>query len=106
VKTAFTSVHTLYKEMNPATLSGAIDVIVVRHPNGELRASPFHVRFGKLKLFRPKLNRVNRFFFFFFDSPKVLTSDLFVFLSFVFCFCLIILSFFVSFRFVSRLTSR
>jgi phosphatidate phosphatase LPIN len=58
VKTAFTSVHTFYKEMNPATLSGAIDIIVVRHPNGELRASPFHVRFGKLKLLRPKLNRV------------------------------------------------
>lgn len=43
----------LYSEINPATLSGAIDIIVIRHPNGDLFCSPFHVRFGKLKLFRP-----------------------------------------------------
>ena len=42
-----------YSELNPATLSGAIDVLVVRQPNGDLAASPFHVRFGKLNLLRP-----------------------------------------------------
>ncbi|KAJ3270988.1 Nuclear elongation and deformation protein 1 [Terramyces sp. JEL0728] len=47
------AVGTFYGEINPATLSGAIDIIVVRQPNGELHGSPFHVRFGKLKLLRP-----------------------------------------------------
>lgn len=40
--------YTLYNDLNPATLSGAIDVIVVRQPDGSLKASPFHVRFGKV----------------------------------------------------------
>ncbi|KAJ3082716.1 hypothetical protein HK102_001494 [Quaeritorhiza haematococci] len=44
---------TFYKEINPSTLSGAIDVVVVRQKNGDLVCSPFHVRFGKLKLLRP-----------------------------------------------------
>ena len=39
--------------MNPSTLSGAIDIIVVRQKNGDLMSSPFHVRFGKLKLLNP-----------------------------------------------------
>ncbi|KAJ3252318.1 hypothetical protein HK103_001624 [Boothiomyces macroporosus] len=47
------AVGTFYGEINPATLSGAIDIIVVRQPNGDLHGSPFHVRFGKLKLLRP-----------------------------------------------------
>ncbi|RKO99590.1 hypothetical protein CXG81DRAFT_14294, partial [Caulochytrium protostelioides] len=47
------SVGTFYQEINPATLSGAIDVIVVRRASGELACTPFHVRFGKLKLLRP-----------------------------------------------------
>lgn len=47
-----------YKEINPATLSGAIDVIVVERQDEEsgeteLACSPFHVRFGKLSLLRP-----------------------------------------------------
>ena len=33
---------------------GAIDVIVVRQPDGSLRASPFHVRFGKAGILRPR----------------------------------------------------
>ena len=48
--------------INPATLSGAIDVIVVRHvdENGEvtLSSSPFHVRFGKLQVLRAGEKRV------------------------------------------------
>jgi hypothetical protein len=39
--------------MNPATLSGAIDVVVVKQENGDLNCSPFHIRFGKLKLLQP-----------------------------------------------------
>lgn len=48
--------------INPATLSGAIDVIVVRHvdEDGEvtLASSPFHVRFGKLQVLRAGEKRV------------------------------------------------
>eukprot|EP01094_Clydonella_sp_ATCC50884_P028761 TRINITY_DN8745_c0_g1_i2.p3 TRINITY_DN8745_c0_g1~~TRINITY_DN8745_c0_g1_i2.p3 ORF type:complete len:162 (-),score=38.12 TRINITY_DN8745_c0_g1_i2:40-525(-) len=39
------------RDLNAATLTGAIDIIVVRHPDGSLRCTPFHVRFGKLILF-------------------------------------------------------
>ncbi|GAA5862364.1 hypothetical protein JCM1840_004158 [Sporobolomyces johnsonii] len=47
-----------YKDINPATLTGAIDVIVVERPTDvpgevELACSPFHVRFGKLSVLRP-----------------------------------------------------
>ncbi|KAM9296511.1 phosphatidate phosphatase LPIN3 [Gastrophryne carolinensis] len=45
-------VRDLYKGVNPATLSGAIDVIVVSQPDGSFRSSPFHVRFGKLGILR------------------------------------------------------
>uniref|UniRef100_A0A3P8UDK4 phosphatidate phosphatase n=1 Tax=Cynoglossus semilaevis TaxID=244447 RepID=A0A3P8UDK4_CYNSE len=38
----------LYKGINQATLSGCIDVIVVRQADGTFQCSPFHVRFGKL----------------------------------------------------------
>ncbi|VDM60189.1 unnamed protein product [Angiostrongylus costaricensis] len=40
-----------YNTINPATLSGAIDVIVVEQPDGELKSTPFHVRFGKYGVF-------------------------------------------------------
>ncbi|XP_072259839.1 phosphatidate phosphatase LPIN3-like isoform X2 [Pyxicephalus adspersus] len=45
-------VRDLYKGVNPATLSGSIDVIVVQQPDGSFRSSPFHVRFGKLGILR------------------------------------------------------
>jgi len=41
-------------DLNQATLSGAIDIIVVRQPDGSLRSTPFHVRFGKLQLLRTR----------------------------------------------------
>ena len=50
----FSTVSEFYKDLNPATLSGAIDVIVVEHPDGTLHCSPFHVRFGKIHLLRPQ----------------------------------------------------
>jgi hypothetical protein len=46
------AVGSFYTELNPSTLSGAIDIIVVRDKE-TLVCSPFHVRFGKLKLLRP-----------------------------------------------------
>uniref|UniRef100_A0A672GZ19 phosphatidate phosphatase n=1 Tax=Salarias fasciatus TaxID=181472 RepID=A0A672GZ19_SALFA len=50
----FVQVKELYRGLNPATLSGCIDVIVVRQPDGSLQCSPFHVRFGKMGVLRSK----------------------------------------------------
>lgn len=47
------SVSKTWNSINPATLSGAIDVIVVEQEDGTLACSPFHVRFGKFSLLRP-----------------------------------------------------
>eukprot|EP01129_Flabellula_baltica_P011465 TRINITY_DN5027_c0_g1_i4.p1 TRINITY_DN5027_c0_g1~~TRINITY_DN5027_c0_g1_i4.p1 ORF type:complete len:419 (+),score=88.21 TRINITY_DN5027_c0_g1_i4:23-1279(+) len=51
-------VHSVFN-VNEATLSGAVDVIVVRQSDGSLKSTPFHVRFGKLKLFSYRENRVS-----------------------------------------------
>lgn len=45
------NVKYFYNSINPATLSGAIDVVVVEQPNGEYKSTPFHVRFGKYGVF-------------------------------------------------------
>ncbi|XP_034018140.1 phosphatidate phosphatase LPIN1 [Thalassophryne amazonica] len=50
----FFQVKELYRGLNPATLSGCIDVIVVRQPDGSLQCSPFHIRFGKLGVLRSR----------------------------------------------------
>uniref|UniRef100_A0A8C8CE47 phosphatidate phosphatase n=1 Tax=Oncorhynchus tshawytscha TaxID=74940 RepID=A0A8C8CE47_ONCTS len=50
----FVQVKELYRGLNPATLSGCIDVIVVRQPDGTLQCSPFHVRFGKMGVLRSR----------------------------------------------------
>uniref|UniRef100_A0AAY4D0X0 phosphatidate phosphatase n=1 Tax=Denticeps clupeoides TaxID=299321 RepID=A0AAY4D0X0_9TELE len=50
----FVQVKELYRGLNPATLSGCIDVIVVRQKDGSLQCSPFHVRFGKMGVFRSR----------------------------------------------------
>ncbi|KAI1079063.1 LNS2-domain-containing protein [Whalleya microplaca] len=52
------SVSTAWNSINPATLSGAIDVIIVEHEDGSLCCSPFHVRFGKFSLLRPYEKKV------------------------------------------------
>ncbi|NXV02232.1 LPIN3 phosphatase, partial [Cettia cetti] len=44
----------LYQDLNSATLSGCIDVVVVRQPDNSFKCSPFHVRFGKLGVLRSK----------------------------------------------------
>ncbi|XP_057702325.1 phosphatidate phosphatase LPIN2-like isoform X1 [Corythoichthys intestinalis] len=53
-ETVYVTVKELYSGLNPATLTGGIDVIVVRQPDGSFQCSPFHVRFGKLGVLRSK----------------------------------------------------
>lgn len=63
---AISAPYQYYKELaplNPSTLTGAIDVIVVRRPTKdgtdvELASSPFHVRFGKWQVLRPADKKV------------------------------------------------
>lgn len=61
---ALSAASQYYKELppiNPSTLTGAIDVIVVQRPaeeegnegQMELACTPFHVRFGKWQVLRP-----------------------------------------------------
>ena len=69
------SVSKTWNSINPATLSGAIDVVVVEQEDGKLQlsllhasiiedllgslaCSPFHVRFGKFSLLRPSEKKV------------------------------------------------
>jgi phosphatidate phosphatase LPIN len=52
------SLNNFYNEINPATLSGAIDIIVVEQEDGDLASSPFHVRFGKLSVLLPQEKKV------------------------------------------------
>lgn len=70
----FSSVSDFYKDINPSTLSGAIDIIVFEDgdPSQDSptdpsirerrllsrRCTPFHVRFGKLQVLRPQDKRV------------------------------------------------
>ncbi|KAK7470313.1 lipin Ned1 [Stygiomarasmius scandens] len=63
---AISAPYQYYKDLppiNPSTLTGAIDVIVIQRPtsNGgtELACSPFHVRFGKWQVLRPSDKKVN-----------------------------------------------
>lgn len=50
----FNNLNKFYTEINPATLTGAIDVVVVEQEDGSLHCSPFHVRFGKLGVLRSR----------------------------------------------------
>lgn len=52
------SVSKGWNSINPATLSGAIDVVVVEQEDGSLACSPFHIRFGKFSLLRPSEKKV------------------------------------------------
>ncbi|KAG5355846.1 Nuclear elongation and deformation protein 1 [Yarrowia sp. B02] len=55
---AIGTVSKTWNSINPATLSGAIDIIVVEREDGELNCSPFHVRFGIFSLLRPSQKKV------------------------------------------------
>lgn len=52
VEKVFDGFHYYFFDLNAATLSGAIDVVAIPQEGGELRCTPFHVRFGKLQLLR------------------------------------------------------
>ena len=43
-----------YNEINSATLTGAIDVVVIEQADGTFLCSPFHVRFGKMGVLRSR----------------------------------------------------
>lgn len=47
-----------WNSINPATLSGAVDTIVVEREDGSIACSPFHVRFGKYQILRPSDKKV------------------------------------------------
>merc|ERR1712110_666293 len=60
VKSVGSFIRRTYNNINPATLSGAIDIIVCEHEEtNELVTSPFHVRFGKLGVLSPKEKVIN-----------------------------------------------
>jgi len=50
----YKNVKDFYSEINAATLTGAIDVIVVQQEDGSFKCSPFHVRFGKLGVLKAR----------------------------------------------------
>jgi len=41
-------------DFNQATLSGCVDIIVVQQEDDSLKSTPFHARFGKLKILKSK----------------------------------------------------
>ncbi|KAK4336786.1 hypothetical protein RND71_043994 [Anisodus tanguticus] len=50
----FTNFKDFYREINSATLTGAIDVVIVKQADNTYLCSPFHVRFGKMGVLRSK----------------------------------------------------
>ena len=44
----------IYNQINPSTLTGAIDVVIIQQEDGSYLSSPFHVRFGKLGVLRSR----------------------------------------------------
>lgn len=73
----FSNFKDFYSEINGATLTGAIDVIVVEQPDGTFLCSPFHVRFGKLGVLRSRQKIVSKSNVFydvrFWDRPSLHT---------------------------------
>ncbi|UJR31952.1 hypothetical protein I4U23_019425 [Adineta vaga] len=57
-KKLFSALTSAYRNINPSTLNGAIDIIVVKQEDGTLRCTPFHVRFGKLGVLQSSQNKV------------------------------------------------
>jgi len=54
VNKLFSNVKGFYQEINAATLTGAIDTLIVEQRDGTYKSSPFHVRFGKLGVLRAR----------------------------------------------------
>lgn len=55
----FSNFKGFYNDINSATLTGAIDIIVVRLENGSFVTSPWHVRFGKMGVIRAREKQVD-----------------------------------------------
>eukprot|EP00466_Bigelowiella_natans_P001015 jgi/Bigna1/136097/aug1.32_g10805 len=45
-------------EINKATLSGAIDIVATKDHDGVFATTPFHIRFGKIQVLRPRHKKV------------------------------------------------
>ena len=43
-----------YNEINSATLTGAIDIVMIKREDGSYVTSPWHVRFGKMGVLRSR----------------------------------------------------
>lgn len=52
-------VYNQWNSLNPATLSGAIDIIVIEQPDGTLHTSPWHVRFGLFQIIKPLQKKID-----------------------------------------------
>lgn len=52
-------VYNQWNSLNPSTLSGAIDVIVIEQEDGTFHCSPWHVRFGKFQIFKPSHKKID-----------------------------------------------
>lgn len=52
-------VYNQWNAINPATLLGAIDIIVIEQPDGSLHCSPWHIRFGKFQIIRPLQKKID-----------------------------------------------
>eukprot|EP00178_Gracilaria_changii_P000058 TRINITY_DN1004_c0_g1_i6.p1 TRINITY_DN1004_c0_g1~~TRINITY_DN1004_c0_g1_i6.p1 ORF type:complete len:1212 (-),score=214.84 TRINITY_DN1004_c0_g1_i6:8409-11891(-) len=50
----FTTLSSAFTDFNSATLSGAIDILVIEDDHGRRQSTPFHVRFGKLQLLKTR----------------------------------------------------
>ena len=64
VLSSLSSLKTFVKDAtdyNSATLSGAVDVVAVKHDDGSYRSTPWHVRFGKFQVFRSSRKPVKIF---------------------------------------------
>jgi len=62
-----------------------MDIIVVRYPDGSLRSSPFHLRFGTLKILKAKEKIVYNKLYLLFDHISFHNLTLF----FIILYCLI-----------------
>lgn len=48
------SIPNYYRNINPSTLSGSCDIIVIKNSKNVLKCTSFHIRFGKKQIFRLK----------------------------------------------------
>lgn len=72
VEKVLDGVHSVLN-LNAATLSGTIDIIVIPQEDGSLKSTPFHVRFGKLHLLNSTEKVVRNFLSFPTHKPHQIT---------------------------------